>query len=68
MPFELSSSVEQTIISGERVRNGDHSDAHMSTFSHSSKEVILHCDLFLEKFTSIYHFMGGPNVMPLFLS
>lgn len=24
---------------GERVQNGDHSDAHMSTFSHSSKEV-----------------------------
>lgn len=26
-------------ISGEHVQNGDHSDAHVSTFSHSSKEV-----------------------------
>lgn len=26
-------------FSGERVQNGDHSDAHMSPFSHSSKEV-----------------------------
>lgn len=24
---------------GEHVQNGDHSDAHVSTFSHSSKEV-----------------------------
>lgn len=24
---------------GEHVQNGDHSDAHHSTFSHSSKEV-----------------------------
>lgn len=26
------------IISGENTFNGDHSDAHQSTFSHSSKE------------------------------
>lgn len=28
-------------LSGENVHNGDHSEAHLSTFSHSSKEVIV---------------------------
>lgn len=30
---------------GEHVQNGDHSDAHISTLSHSSKEV---CTMYLE--------------------
>lgn len=29
------------VFIGENTVNGDHSDAHMSTFSHSSKEVSL---------------------------
>ncbi|XP_026318340.1 protein hu-li tai shao-like [Hyposmocoma kahamanoa] len=30
--------VHQTVVRGEHTVNGDHSDAHQSTFSHSSKE------------------------------
>lgn len=30
-----------SIITGEHVQNGDHSDAHISTLSHSSKEVCI---------------------------
>ncbi|XP_026756789.1 protein hu-li tai shao isoform X3 [Galleria mellonella] len=31
-------AVQQTVVRGEHTVNGDHSDAHQSTFSHSSKE------------------------------
>lgn len=37
LPLELISIV--VCVSGENTVNGDHSDAHHSTFSHSSKEV-----------------------------
>lgn len=33
-----ASQPEVVLSDGEHVQNGDHSDAHMSTFSHSSKE------------------------------
>lgn len=32
------SQPEVVLSDGEHVQNGDHSDTHMSTFSHSSKE------------------------------
>ncbi|KAJ6633350.1 Protein hu-li tai shao, partial [Pseudolycoriella hygida] len=32
------SQPEVVLSDGENVQNGDHSDAHVSTFSHSSKE------------------------------
>lgn len=42
-PFSFESNnnfIDQSyFIAGEHVQNGDHSDAHISTFSHSSKEV-----------------------------
>lgn len=45
-------------FSGEHVQNGDHSDAHVSTFSHSSKEVRISYVSFLTFLRHTCSFVG----------
>lgn len=50
-------------ISGEHVQNGDHSDAHISTFSHSSKEVSVNVRIRIKNST-IYNYILLPIIYP----
>lgn len=59
MNFKLNDSYETTVVStcwqralcfaGENTYNGDQSDAHQSTFSHSSKEGYVSIAVFTRK-------------------